>query len=93
MSSTGPYGTATTANVAASGTSTQIFAPGPANSRTVFNDSAAVLYLLFGTTASTTSYTVQIPAGGYYEFPKPIYQGEVDGIWSSAAGNARLTSW
>ena len=59
----------------------------------VFNDSTQVLYLLFGTTASSSSYTVQIAAGGYFEFPQPAYAGNVDGIWASANGNARLTSW
>jgi hypothetical protein len=52
-----------------------------------------VLYLKFGATASSSSYTVQIAAGGYFEFPVPVYAGEVDGIWASANGNARLTSW
>jgi hypothetical protein len=52
-----------------------------------------VLYVKFGAAASTTSYTVQIAAGGYYEFPQPVYCGEVDGIWASANGAARLTSW
>jgi hypothetical protein len=31
-------------------------------------------------------------AGAYYEFPQPCYTGQVDGIWASANGNARLTS-
>lgn len=86
---------ATTASVAASATSTTVFAAssGYVNGRAVFNDSAAVLYLKFGTTASATSYTVQVPAGGYFEFPVPVYGAEVDGIWSSATGNARVTSW
>jgi hypothetical protein len=85
---------ATLANVASSGTSGQIFAAvGTVVGRTVYNDSTAVLYLKFGTTASTTSYTVQIAAGGYYEFPSPTFAGRVDGIWASANGFARVTSW
>lgn len=63
----------------------------PPSSRQVVNDSTAILYLKFGTTASTTSYTVQIPAGGYFEFPLPTYPGVVHGIWSSATGSARTT--
>lgn len=61
----------------------------------VFNDSAsAILYLKFGTTASPTSYTVQIPAGGYYEMPTAaIYRGAIDGIWSAAVGDARITEY
>lgn len=58
---------------------------------TVYNDSSATLYLKFGATSSTSSYTLQIPASGYFEFPLPVYTGVVDGIWASANGNARIT--
>ena len=93
MSVIGPQ-PATLANVASSGSNVTIFsATGLAKGRAVFNDSTQVLYLKFGATASLTSYTVQIAAGGYFEFPAPVYTGEVDGIWSAANGFARLTSW
>jgi hypothetical protein len=93
MSIIGPQ-TATLANVASSATSVNLFAAtGQARERTIFNDSTQVLYVKFGATASSSSYTVQIAAGGYYEVPQPVYSGAVDGIWSSANGNARLTSW
>jgi hypothetical protein len=94
MSVIGPQ-TATLANVASSATSVTIFAAtGQAKERTVFNDSTAVLYLAFtSSAASSSAYTVQVPPGGYYEFPQPAYSGQVTGIWASANGNARLTSW
>lgn len=93
MSSTKPT-TATLANVASSGTSTTLFsAQSMVNARTIYNDSTQVLYVKFGTTASSSSYTVQMAAGAYYEFPQPVYAGRVDGVWASANGNARLTSW
>lgn len=57
---------------------------------TVFNDSTAVLYLKLGATATTSSYTVQVPSNGYYEVPFN-YSGIIDGIWSAANGNARVT--
>jgi hypothetical protein len=58
----------------------------------VFNDSTEALYVKFGTTASVTSFTVKILAGGYFEFPQPVYTGRVDGIWAAdAAGAARIT--
>jgi len=86
--------TATLANVASSATNVTVFAAAnTANARTVFNDSTQVLYLKFGATASASSYTVQLAAGAFYEFPQPIYAGQVDGIWASANGNARVTSW
>jgi hypothetical protein len=93
MSVIGPQ-SATLANVASSGSNVTIFsATGLAKGRAVFNDSTQVLYLKFGATASATSYTVQLAASGYYEFPQPCYSGQVDGIWASANGNARTTAW
>ena len=83
---------ATLSNVSGSASSVNLLASNAnAISRQVFNDSTAILYLKWGATASTTSYTVQIQPGGYYEFPQPLYKGAVDGIWSAANGSARLT--
>jgi hypothetical protein len=89
---------ATLANVASSATNVTLFAAatGHVNGRAVFNDSTAVLYLKFGATASTSSYTVQLASNGYYEFPAEaggVYAGQVDGIWASANGNARTSVW
>lgn len=92
MTATRPQ-TASTSNVASSATNVTVFAAANAGGRAVFNDSTAVLYLKFGATATTTSYTVQLAAGDYYEFPQPTYCGQVDGIWASANGSARVTSW
>ncbi len=86
--------TATVTSVASSASSVTLFAANAAAAgRTIFNDSTAVLYVKFGTTASTSSYTVQIAANGYYEIARPLFGGRVDGIWASANGNARLTEW
>lgn len=85
---------ATTASVASSATNVTVFAAnGRAKRRMIFNDSSAVLYLKFGATASTSSYTVQMATNTYYEFPLPLYTGQVDGIWASANGNARTTEY
>lgn len=56
---------------------------------TVYNESTAILYLKLGATASATSYTVQMGASTYYEAPYG-YTGQIDGIWASANGNARV---
>ena len=57
----------------------------------VYNESTAILYLGFSTTAvSATSYTVQIPASGYYEVPF-WFSGQLRGIWAAANGFARVT--
>jgi hypothetical protein len=54
------------------------------------NDSASVLYLKLGATASTASYTVKMAANSYFECPYN-YTGVVDGIWVSATGSALVT--
>ena len=86
--------TATVATVASSASSVALFAANSgARGRSVWNDSTQVLYLKYGTTASTSSYTVQLAAGAYFEFPQGLYAGAVDGIWAAANGNARTTEW
>jgi hypothetical protein len=59
---------------------------------TFYNDSTQIAYLKLGATASSTSYTVQLQAGQYYELPTgQIYTGQIDAIWASANGNMRIT--
>ncbi len=58
---------------------------------TIWNDSTAVLYVKFGTTASATDCVVKLIADGYYEVPFG-YTGRIDGVWASdASGAARIT--
>jgi hypothetical protein len=86
-----PGQTPTQASVAASATSVALLAANAARvGATVFNDSTATLYLKLGTTASTSSYTAQMPQNSYYETPFG-YTGAIDGVWGSATGNARIT--
>lgn len=93
MTTTRPT-TATTASVNSSASNVTLFsAASDTNARIVYNDSTAILYLKYGATASTTDYTVQVPSQGTHTFPQPTYAGQVDGIWASANGAARLTSW
>lgn len=85
--------TSTLTNVSSSASSVSVLSSNSGRKGALFfNDSTALLYLKFGTTASTTSFTVQIPSGGYYEMPGPkIYSGAIDGIWASANGTLRVT--
>lgn len=87
-------GTNTLTNVASSVTSVQILA---ANGRrlgsAIFNDSTAVLYLKLGAgAASTTSFTLPVAAGAYYEVPF-VYTGVINGVWAAANGFARVTEF
>lgn len=59
----------------------------------IYNDSTAVLYLKYGTVASASSYTVQVPSQASFVFPEPLYDGEVDAVWASVNGAARITTW
>ena len=60
----------------------------------IYNDSTAVCYIKFGATASSTSFTVLLSSGSYYEYAgHGVYTGQVDAIWATATGSARVTSW
>lgn len=79
-------------SVNGSGTSVSLLALNANRKQAAFyNDSTAILYLKLGSTASTTSYTVQLVAGAYYELPWKSYTGAIDGIWASATGAVRIT--
>jgi len=57
---------------------------------TIFNEGAGRLYVTLGTqTTSTSSYTVSIGSGEYYEIPMN-YTGLIGGIFGSA-GTAKVT--
>lgn len=85
--------TSAVTSVSGSATSVSLLAANTSRKGALFfNDSTATLYLKLGTTASTSSYTVQIGSNAYFELPDTkIYTGAIDGIWSSAAGAVRIT--
>ena len=56
----------------------------------IHNNSTARLYLAFGSTASTSSFSVLLEAGGFYEMAI-AYTGAMSGIWTAANGNALVT--
>lgn len=88
-----PVGPATPSqsSVAGSATSVSLLASNASRKgATIFNDSTATLYIKLGATASTSSFTFKALQDDYYEVPFG-YTGAVDGIWSSATGNARIT--
>lgn len=87
--------TATLTNQADQATSVQLLAAGTRKGFYIYNDSTVDLYVKFGTTASTTSFTQKLAAAtGWGDAGIGIYQGRVDGIWASdAAGSARITEW
>lgn len=57
---------------------------------TIYNEGAAICYMILGSTATTTSYTIQIQVGGYYEVPF-AYTGAIAGITSAGTAQLRVT--
>lgn len=89
-----PAATATLSNVAGSASSVTLLAANTGRlGAMIYNDSTALLYVKFGATASTSSFTVRLGSQQYYELPNNpgVYTGVIDGIWASATGNARVT--
>ncbi len=84
--------TVATSSIAASNSVSQVLLSASNNRlfAAVYNDSSARLYLLLGSPASTTSFTIRMDGQSYFEVPIQ-YTGVVTGIWSSNAGDARMT--
>lgn len=88
--------TATISRTATSGTTANILAANASRiGATISNEAATVLYVKFGTTASTTSYTVTLAGAAsapysYYEVPAG-YTGRIDAILASSTGQAQVT--
>lgn len=61
----------------------------------IYNDSAQDLYIKFGETATTTSFSVKLQPAAYYELAgHGVYTGRIDGIWgANGTGAARVTEW
>lgn len=89
----GVSATSTLSNVPAVTASTSILASNSSRKAMyLYNDSSSAMYLKFGTTASTTSFTVKVPAANFFEMPTvPIYTGALTAVWDTATGNARIT--
>jgi hypothetical protein len=55
----------------------------------VVNTDANALLLKYGATASSTSFTVRIAGGAYWEMPDR-YTGQIDGMWEAAGSGAAM---
>lgn len=85
--------TPTLTNIASSATSVTLVSANPnRKGLIVVNDSNETLYLKYGATASSTSYTVKLLTGDTWEMtPHLLYTGIIDGKWSAADGSAMIT--
>ncbi len=94
MSKTYYARTSTVSAVASSATSGQIVAASASRlGLSLYNSDANDCYVKFGTTATTSDFTVKIPSGGFYEMPTDmIYIGRIDAIWSAdGSGSLHVT--
>lgn len=91
--SPGAAPTATLANKNYSGSNQTLAAANAARlGLLIFNDTDGALFLKYGATAATSSFTVKIAAGGYWEMPSPLWAGIVDGIGTGGTtGATRVT--
>ena len=89
---TNKAGTSAVTSVAGSTSNTVILASN-ANRlfATIYNATNKTMYVKLGTTASTSSYSVQLFASSYWEVPSD-YTGEIDAVWANGvSGNALVT--
>lgn len=84
--------TATTSSVSGSASSQTLLSANTSRKGCIlFNDSAAIAYVKFGATATTSDFTIRLTPYGSYEMNGPIYTGRIDCIWASATGAMRIT--
>ncbi len=59
----------------------------------IYNGGSTTLYVIYGATASTSLYSFQIAAGGFFEMDTlKIDPGAISGIWAGAgSGSAMIT--
>lgn len=57
----------------------------------IYNDSSTSVYLKFGATATTSSFSYKLAAGQTWEAPQPIHLGQIDAIADVATGTLRVT--
>jgi len=70
--------------VASLATTVQIVAANTARKGLLLvNTDANACKIKYGATASATSFTAIVPAGGQWEMPLPIFTGIIHGIWDA----------
>lgn len=57
----------------------------------IYNNTGQKMYIKLGTTASTTSYSIQLMPNSYWEVPND-WTGEIDAVWSGNGANSALVT-
>jgi hypothetical protein len=85
---------ASLSSVPSATTSTPLLAANPARRGCcVFNEGPAVLYVTYGPSASTTTYTEQIAGNTVWRMSGVVYQGPLSGVWSATGNVGHVTEW
>ncbi len=85
--------TANNVSVASLATSAQLLAANTSRIGLLLtNTDANAAYLFYGTTATTTKFTVKILAGAYWEMPQPAWTGRIDAIWEADGAGSLIGS-
>src|SRR4051794_24664239 len=89
--SAGQVSTASISTINASAASQQLLAANTSRRGLALQntDPQYGVYVKYGATATSTSFTAYIGPMGYWEMPHPIYAGRIDAIWA-AAGTGKL---
>lgn len=58
---------------------------------TIFNNSAAHLFVRFG--ADSPTWGLKMPPQSFYEAPSPVFRGAIYGRWTNADGDARVAEF
>lgn len=75
---------ATSNTVILSSNATRVFA-------SIYNNSGQKMFIKLGTTASNSSYSIQLMPNSYWEVPND-WTGEIDAVWSGAGGGNALVT-
>lgn len=87
-----PSNTAALTTVAAATTSVTVLAANAARrSAILYNASTSDMYLKYGTTASSTSFTILVPSNSTVTLLGSEYAGILTGIWNTANGSMYVT--
>jgi hypothetical protein len=87
-----PPASAVLTNVPSSASSVSLLASNASRKKfLIVNDSTKVLKVAYAATASATSFTLLLAAGGIYESDLDDYTGVISGIWTAVNGAARVT--
>lgn len=84
---------ATKSSVVSSASSVELLGNHSSRRGAVFvNLADKACYINFGATASSTSFTYKLAAGGTLEMPSPVFTGHVYGVWeTSPTGSIYIT--